>query len=467
MLNRSQSWPVQSVATLDPRGIVRSKVQSPFDPKLKPGFKDKLSNGYNRDAFAIATPDLVLEANANDRISFNAKPDIFFALEFDRKVRLRKSKEKQTEPMQVHFVDHYQVLDSGCFHNRPREFTVNVPIDENELSLLKYDQSNVPTEQVPLNRLKFIPQNERGALNTDPNSTKTFSPKNKTWTACELCRCNNPYVKHFNPTTKFDEKDDLKLSNDSENLALIDESKKVEDYSDNGINQLLSSYQIDILRKNCLKSGKERRESSFDLNNSFDKDSVSKRKPFERKLTSEFESVASNETKTTDCDEKSGHKRSFKRDHKTNQAQLIRSYSLGHERTRHKLNGTFKKFSLPTPISQLKDGNDNAENAQQGSAGLPRNVNLDTRKVTTLTRHYYPEGGWGYVIVTCSVMVHILCHGLQLSSGVLILPAAIKFKTDAVHAGKPKLFILRRQRNEKGRSSEKLCKAYDIIIPLA
>ncbi|GJQ88248.1 hypothetical protein Trydic_g13236 [Trypoxylus dichotomus] len=60
-------------------------------------------------------------------------------------------------------------------------------------------------------------------------------------------------------------------------------------------------------------------------------------------------------------------------------------------------------------------------------------IPLDARKVTTLRRHYYPEGGWGWVIVVCSVLVHVLNNGLQLSCSQLVLPAAGKFKTLPVH----------------------------------
>ncbi|KAJ9591212.1 hypothetical protein L9F63_002283, partial [Diploptera punctata] len=37
-----------------------------------------------------------------------------------------------------------------------------------------------------------------------------------------------------------------------------------------------------------------------------------------------------------------------------------------------------------------------------------------------LWRHYYPEGGWGWVVVGCSVGVHVLNHGLQLGGGMPI-----------------------------------------------
>ncbi|CAB3360462.1 Hypothetical predicted protein [Cloeon dipterum] len=58
---------------------------------------------------------------------------------------------------------------------------------------------------------------------------------------------------------------------------------------------------------------------------------------------------------------------------------------------------------------------------------LPALMVCDPKKTATLYRHYYPEGGWGYVIVTCSVLVSVLGQGLQLSFGHLISPAENKF----------------------------------------
>ncbi|QQP50294.1 Monocarboxylate transporter 10like, partial [Caligus rogercresseyi] len=34
---------------------------------------------------------------------------------------------------------------------------------------------------------------------------------------------------------------------------------------------------------------------------------------------------------------------------------------------------------------------------------------------TTLRQHYYPEGGWGWVIILVTVIVQIIIHGFQLS----------------------------------------------------
>lgn len=53
-----------------------------------------------------------------------------------------------------------------------------------------------------------------------------------------------------------------------------------------------------------------------------------------------------------------------------------------------------------------------------------------------LCRHYYPEGGWGWVVVFCCTSVHLLVGGLQLSWAVLLAPTARKFDVPPLHTGK-------------------------------
>ena len=50
---------------------------------------------------------------------------------------------------------------------------------------------------------------------------------------------------------------------------------------------------------------------------------------------------------------------------------------------------------------------------------------VQEKKNATIRQHYYPEGGWGFVILICALIANILSHGLQLSFGVL-LPAVLK-----------------------------------------
>ncbi|XP_046490646.1 monocarboxylate transporter 10 isoform X1 [Neodiprion pinetum] len=51
----------------------------------------------------------------------------------------------------------------------------------------------------------------------------------------------------------------------------------------------------------------------------------------------------------------------------------------------------------------------------------------DLRQLLTLKQHYYPEGGWGWVILVVGVMVQILSHGIHGASGVILPQVANRF----------------------------------------
>lgn len=60
-----------------------------------------------------------------------------------------------------------------------------------------------------------------------------------------------------------------------------------------------------------------------------------------------------------------------------------------------------------------------------------RTAQLQARRF--LCRHYYPEGGWGWIIAVCGLLVHILNHGVQLSCSQLVNPASFKFHVPPMH----------------------------------
>lgn len=75
------------------------------------------------------------------------------------------------------------------------------------------------------------------------------------------------------------------------------------------------------------------------------------------------------------------------------------------------------------------DANFNNKNQLLTLDPLPSEAHIDPKKEATLFRHYYTEGGWGWVVLVASVLVHILNHGLQLSSGILVVPTAVQFNS--------------------------------------
>lgn len=52
-----------------------------------------------------------------------------------------------------------------------------------------------------------------------------------------------------------------------------------------------------------------------------------------------------------------------------------------------------------------------------------------------LQRHYYPEGGWGWVIIFCGTCIQILNHGLQLSFSIENVVISAKYNVTPVQAG--------------------------------
>uniref|UniRef100_A0A182SEC1 Monocarboxylate transporter n=1 Tax=Anopheles maculatus TaxID=74869 RepID=A0A182SEC1_9DIPT len=48
----------------------------------------------------------------------------------------------------------------------------------------------------------------------------------------------------------------------------------------------------------------------------------------------------------------------------------------------------------------------------------------DLRQLITLKQHYYPEGGWGWLVTYIGILINCIAHGLQLSAGVFLLQTA-------------------------------------------
>ena len=53
-------------------------------------------------------------------------------------------------------------------------------------------------------------------------------------------------------------------------------------------------------------------------------------------------------------------------------------------------------------------------------------------KSATFRQHYYPEGGWGWVIIICAAIVQIFTSGIQLSFGILYIHILKVFGPESV-----------------------------------
>ena len=56
-------------------------------------------------------------------------------------------------------------------------------------------------------------------------------------------------------------------------------------------------------------------------------------------------------------------------------------------------------------------------------------------KRTTLMQHYYPERGWGWVVVACAVLVQVLCHGLHTGYGAVAVETQREFGASGLATG--------------------------------
>lgn len=81
------------------------------------------------------------------------------------------------------------------------------------------------------------------------------------------------------------------------------------------------------------------------------------------------------------------------------------------------------------PVNTSKRTVENDEKNCHPQSGSPQ---VQARRL--LSRHYYPEGGWGWVVTVVSTLVHLLGPGLQLSiPATLALPATVKFYHHPLH----------------------------------
>jgi len=63
---------------------------------------------------------------------------------------------------------------------------------------------------------------------------------------------------------------------------------------------------------------------------------------------------------------------------------------------------------------------------------------LDQSAVRT---HFYPEGGWGWIVCACAFLAHVTTSGAQLSAGALHIVLSNKFQDSSAHR-KSTLFSL-------------------------
>lgn len=62
----------------------------------------------------------------------------------------------------------------------------------------------------------------------------------------------------------------------------------------------------------------------------------------------------------------------------------------------------------------------------------------DLRQLMTLRQHYYPEGGWGWLVLAIGFLVQAISHGLHMAIGVFITAVTREFRQNLLYAGELK-----------------------------
>lgn len=73
-----------------------------------------------------------------------------------------------------------------------------------------------------------------------------------------------------------------------------------------------------------------------------------------------------------------------------------------------------------------------SKNAHFGEFGLT----VELKQYITLKQHYYPEGGYGWVICFIAFIVQIIGSGIQLSYGIQLIIIAERYQKQKYESGK-------------------------------
>lgn len=70
---------------------------------------------------------------------------------------------------------------------------------------------------------------------------------------------------------------------------------------------------------------------------------------------------------------------------------------------------------------------EHAPAALEQTHAAPRQLVADLKQLLTLGQHYYPEGGWGWVVLLVALLVQILSHGVHGAIGIFLEQVETRF----------------------------------------
>lgn len=88
-----------------------------------------------------------------------------------------------------------------------------------------------------------------------------------------------------------------------------------------------------------------------------------------------------------------------------------------------------------SPLESTEKNCNGKHNLVNGKSGTKHHAPTFQQLIAArrlICRRYYPEGGFGWIILFVGVIVNVLTHGLQLCATSFLMPAGIRFKVSSV-----------------------------------
>ncbi|XP_069174830.1 monocarboxylate transporter 12 isoform X2 [Procambarus clarkii] len=82
---------------------------------------------------------------------------------------------------------------------------------------------------------------------------------------------------------------------------------------------------------------------------------------------------------------------------------------------------SFASDARSSLLGDLPSGVAISEMPSEEVAPDKRGATEDPDKKETIGRHYYPEGGWGWVVLFMALLIHMASHGLHQAAGIILL----------------------------------------------
>ena len=92
-------------------------------------------------------------------------------------------------------------------------------------------------------------------------------------------------------------------------------------------------------------------------------------------------------------------------------------------------------IQLAELVEKQKEIQDEA-NSANSTATVVSARTVRKRRIAGIFQHYYPEGGWGYVVLICAFFSQFLATGLQIGFLILLPYAEKRYNATRVETGK-------------------------------